>query len=217
MGTLPTNEEMYHPLQSEQSFAGSMFTKDSAQGVSLGTIIAIIDFVAVAHPTRNQRQYHNCIRGLQATNKNMAAVNRAIAAWNTLQTAADANNVDPALLAAIGVRETGFQNVSENDNTGVGVGVFQITVSSRSGVTAAQAGNLTWAANYAAALLDSNMDNLGSRFPNFNPAQLLQASVAAYNMNPDKPGNFTGNPNTIDKGTTGNNYGSNVVQLMDCF
>jgi hypothetical protein len=72
-------------------------------------------------------------------------------------------------------------------------------------------------ANFAAHLLDSNMDYLASKFPNFSPAQLLQATAASYNMNPYKPGNFTGNPNTIDVGTTGNNYGMNILLLMDCF
>jgi hypothetical protein len=115
-------------------------------------------------------------------------------------------------------RETGFQNVNEKDGAGVGVGVFQITVSPTSGVTAAQAGNLTWAANYAGNLLSSNMSYLGNKFPNFTPDQLLQATAASYNMNPYNPKNFTGNPNTIDDGTANGNYGSNVVQIMEhCF
>ncbi len=161
----------------------------------------------------------NCANGLRIADKKMAAVDRANANWDVLQTAGDANNVDPAMLAAVGVRESGFENVNENDGPGVGVGVFQITVSPQSGVSGTQAGNLAWAANYAAALLDWNLDYLGNQpqLQNFTPAQLLQASVAAYNMDPTKPGNFTGNPNTIDVGTAHNNYGSNVLQIMDCF
>lgn len=65
--------------------------------------------------------------------------------------------VDWSLLAAIGVRETGFINTTEADGAGVGVGIFQITVSPTSGVTAAQAGDIAWAANWAAKLLLSNM------------------------------------------------------------
>jgi hypothetical protein len=108
--------------------------------------------------------------------------------------------------------------VSLEDRAGVGVGVFQITVSPTSGVTAAQAGNLTWAANYAGNLLSSNMSYLGNKFPNFTPDQLLQATAASYNMNPYNPKNFTGNPNTIDDGTANGNYGTNVVQIMEhCF
>ncbi|MGA2335886.1 MAG: RHS repeat-associated core domain-containing protein [Terriglobales bacterium] len=165
------------------------------------------------------QKQQNCAKGLQMANKSTAAVNRANTAWDTLQTAADANNVDPAMLAAIGVRESNFQNVNQGD--GPGVGVFQITVSPNSGVTATQAGNLAWAANYAAAMLDSNMDFLGNQpqLQSFTQTQLLQATAASYNMGLGNPrgSNFSGNPNTIDVGTKYNNYGSNILLLMDCF
>jgi hypothetical protein len=158
-----------------------------------------------------------CQNALRVTNKDASSVQRALAAKDTLQAAAQGTPIDWTILAAIGIRESGFVNISEVDGAGVGVGVFQITVSATSGVTAQQAGSLTWAANYAAQLLNSNMTYLASQFPNFTPSQLLQATAASYNMNPYKPGNFTGNPNTIDGGTAGGNYGSNVLQLMDCF
>jgi len=58
------------------------------------------------------------------------------------------------------------------------------------------------------------MATLAARFPNFTSEQLLQATAASYNFGTS---NISGNPNTIDKGTTGNNYGSNVLLLMDCF
>ena len=125
-----------------------------------------------------------------------------------------ANSIDPSLLGAIGIRETGFQDVNERGGTHVGVGVFQLTVTSTSGVTAAQANDLSWAANYAAAMLQSNMTVLAKAFPKFTPAQLLQATAASYNFGVS---NISGNPNTIDAGSTGHNYGSNVVQLMTCF
>ena len=100
-----------------------------------------------------------CADALAAANKNSGAVDRANAAWGTIQAAADANSIDPAMLAAIGVLETGFKSTSEKDGAGVGVGVFQITVSKTSGVTAKQAGNLSWAANYAATLLSGYKSN----------------------------------------------------------
>ncbi len=80
-----------------------------------------------------------------------------------------------------------------------------------------QANDLAWSAKYVAQLLDSNMKYLAGQFPAFTASQLLQATAASYNMNPYKPGNFTGNPNKIDIGTAHHNYGSNVLQLMDCF
>jgi hypothetical protein len=109
-----------------------------------------------------------------------------------------------------------FQNITEVDGAGVGVGVFQISVPG-SGLTAAQAGNLATAANYAANLLNSDMAYLAAQFPNFTSQQLLQATAASYNFGTQ---NISGNPNTIDVGTSpkGNgNYGSNVLGLMNCF
>ena len=169
-----------------------------------------------------------CQNALQAALPNtpssalVAALNRAMAAESTLVVATAGTPITWQFLAAIGIRESGFQNISEVDGAGVGVGVFQITVKNnnvnpRYGVTVAQAGNLDWSASYAAQLLTSNMTYLTSKFPNFTPFQILQATAASYNMNPYKPGNFTGNPSTIDAGTARSNYGSNVLDLLNCF
>jgi hypothetical protein len=144
----------------------------------------------------------------------VAALNRAVAAESTLVAAVADTSISWTMLAAIGVRESAFQNLSENDGAGVGVGIFQLTVSATSGVTAAQAGNLTFAASYAANMLSSNMAYLGGKFPNLTPSQLLQATAASYNFGTSQ---ISGNPNTIDVGTTGGNYGSNVLGLMNCF
>ncbi|HXM09989.1 MAG TPA: RHS repeat-associated core domain-containing protein [Terriglobales bacterium] len=175
-------------------------------------------FVGGVGGVGNSKQL-NCTKGLQSINQTMAAVDRANANWDVLQTAADANNLDPAMLAAVAIEESGFASKNENDGAGVGVGVFQITVSPQSGVTAAQANNLAWAANYAAAMLDANMDYLSGAHSNYDQTQLLQATAASYNMGLGNPrgSNFTGNPNTIDNGTTNGHYGSTVLSLMDCF
>jgi len=186
------------------------YTSGSGQSVSTSNPQNVWDSLSPA-----------CQKGLQTampgstTAQMLAALTRADSAQNTLQAATSGTSISWTMLAAIGIRESTFQNKTEVDGAGLGVGVFQISVPG-SGLTAAQAGNLTTAANYAAHLLSSNMAYLGSQF-NYAPAQLLQATAASFNMNPYKPGNFTGNPNTIDSGTTGGNYGSNVVQLMNCF
>jgi RHS repeat-associated protein len=143
----------------------------------------------------------------------LAALNRATAAESTL-TAATANTaITWQFLAAIGIRESGFQNITEVDGAGLGVGVFQISVPG-SGLTAAQARNLTTGANYAAQLLNSNLNTLIANYPNLMSMQLLQATAASFNFG---TGNISGNPNTIDVGTTGGNYGSNVLGLLNCF
>lgn len=154
-----------------------------------------------------------CPSALRTAGQNQAAVNRALSNWNTISAAAAANGIDPALLAAIGVRESGFRNVWQSGG-GMGAGVFQIDLGANPNVTAAQAFNVPFAANYAAGMLASNSAYLGATFPNLTSAQLLQATAASYNFG---VGNISGNPATIDVGSTGNNYGSNVVGLMSCF
>jgi soluble lytic murein transglycosylase-like protein len=144
--------------------------------------------------------------------KNKKAVDRANKMWNTLQSAGDANNIDPAMLAAIGVRETGFLNIAQGD--GQGRGIFQIDLGQHPNVTEAQAFNPTFAANFAARLLDTNMDRLAAKYPSFTNTQLLQATAASYNAG---PGRISGDPGNIDSRTTGHNYGANILLLMDCF
>lgn len=152
-----------------------------------------------------------CAAALRVAGKNQSAINRANAAWGTISNAATAHGIDPALLAAVGVRETGFQNIAEAGGGG-GMGVFQLT--NQPGVTSRQAYDLTFSANYAASMLASNMTALAKAFPKFTSPELLQATAASYNFG---LGNISGNPATIDVGTTHNNYGSNVVNLMACF
>lgn len=154
----------------------------------------------------------NCTVALGVARQTPAALKRAVANWPTLSTAASAHSIDPRLLAAVGVRETGFQNIDQKN--GYGRGVFQIDIGANPSVSAAQAHNLTFASNWAANALSENFSALKSAFSNFDPTHLLQATAASYNFGLT---NISGNPNTIDVGTTGGNYGSNVVQLMNCF
>jgi hypothetical protein len=148
-----------------------------------------------------------CSSALRTAGQNSGAVGRARANWGTIAAAAEANGINPALLAAIGVRETGFQNVAQSGG-GMGAGVFQIDLGQNPGVSSAQAFNVSFAANFAAARLASNSAILAARFPNFTSGQLLQAAAASYNFG---VGNISGNPATIDVGSTGNNYGRNVT------
>jgi Transglycosylase SLT domain len=131
---------------------------------------------------------------------------------STITATAAQQGIDPNLLAAVGVRESGFTNITQSG--GQGAGVFQIDLGANPSVTAAQAGNLQFSANFAAAMLSRNMSSIAAHHPNLSAAQQLQATAASYNFG---VGNISGNPNTIDQGTTGGNYGSNVVDLMDCF
>jgi RHS repeat-associated protein len=127
--------------------------------------------------------------------------------------AASANGVAPNFLAAVGVRESGMQNIAQPD--GQGRGVFQIDLGANPGVTEAQAFNVSFSANFAANMLSTNQQQLAQAHPNLDPAHLAQATAASYNFGTR---NIGGNPNTIDVGTTGGNYGSNVMAISgNCF
>jgi uncharacterized protein RhaS with RHS repeats len=154
-----------------------------------------------------------CPSALRTAGQNQGAVTRALNSWNTISEAANANGIDPALLAAVGVRETGFQNIWQSGG-GMGAGVFQIDLGINSDITPDQAFNVAFAANYAAGMLASNQARLASKFSRFTSGQLMQATAASYNFGVR---NISGNPATIDRGSSRNNYGSNVVGLMSCF
>ena len=158
---------------------------------------------------------NDCNSALATAHQDRGAIARAGAAWDVLHAAANAYNIPTALLAATGVRETGFRNVQEvlkNGEPGPGMGFFQLT--NQKGVTKEDASNIYFAANFAANMLSSNRSALSSSFPSFTSGQLMQATAASYNFG---TGNIRGDPSRIDVGTTGGNYGSNVVHLMSCF
>lgn len=153
-----------------------------------------------------------CQNALAAAGANAAALDRAIANMPALDVAASEFGIAPALLGAIGIRESGFRNVAQSG--GAGRGVFQIDLGENPTMTAGEAGNVWASSEYAAAELSANMATLGGEYPNFTPGQLLQATAASYNLG---VGGISGNPSTIDVGSPGNNYGSNVIGLMSCF
>lgn len=150
---------------------------------------------------------------LTTGNADQAGVGRVVDNWDIIKNAANAHGIDPALLGAIALRETNFRNIPQTGG-GQGRGVFQIDLGAHPNVTEAQAYDIPWAANYAANILASNASTIRSQHPGFTPAQNLQATAASYNFG---TGNISGNPNTIDVGTTGNNYGSNVANMMKAF
>jgi hypothetical protein len=93
--------------------------------------------------------------------------------------------------------------------------VFQIDLEQQGRkVAESDAMNTVWAAGWAARRLATNNAELAADHPNLDPAHLLQATAASWNLG---TGGITGNPDTIDAGSKGNNYGSNILNLMDCF
>jgi len=170
-----------------------------------------------------------CAQGLKEAKKDMAGVNRAKAAWSTLQQAATAGGIPTALLAAIGVRETDFFPMNEGQHispdgssavgptTGGGRGVFQIDIIQNAKVPGieATANDLSKAANWVSTKeLGPDMRYFTGRFSNFSALDILHATAAAHNLG---KGGISGNPSTIDKGSAHNNYGQNVLDIMSCF
>jgi RHS repeat-associated protein len=164
-----------------------------------------------------------CAAALKTAGANGSAINNYYNNYQApINSAANANGVDPNLLAAVGVRESGLPaNPDVVQANGNGRGLFQIDLGGNPNVSTAQAFDPTSSANFAAGMLSSNMSFLANAHPNFNGVQLAQATAATYNMglgNHPVGKNISGNPNTIDAGTTGGNYGSNVVAIsVDCF
>jgi hypothetical protein len=144
---------------------------DQAPGLSFG-----INGGGSKSATESKPQSTTCAAALRTAGQTSAAVARANSSMSTLPQAASANGIDPALLAAIVVRESGFQDIPEAGG-GAGMGVFQLT--NQQGVTSAQAYNGAFAANYAASMISSNMIYLANKFPTLTPSQLLQATAAS--------------------------------------
>jgi RHS repeat-associated protein len=160
---------------------------------------------------------HGCSAALKTAGANSTAINNYYNRYQApINNAANAHGVDPHLLAGVGIRESGLPaNPDVVQPDGQGRGLFQIDFGAHAGVTLAQAFDPSFSANYAANMLSTNMATLASQHPNLNAAQLTQATAASYNFG---TGNISGNPNTIDVGTTGGNYGSNVVAIsVNCF
>ena len=133
--------------------------------------------------------------------------------------AADAHGqLDWRMLAAIGVRESGFDKAKrerlKDGSIGPGRGAFQIDLSKNPTVSETAAFNLSWAADWAAQRLDENRTALAAAHPNLISFYPLWATAASWNLG---VGGISGNPNTIDNGSAHGNYGSNVLGLIDCF
>jgi RHS repeat-associated protein len=155
----------------------------------------------------------SCTAALKTAGSDQAGVSRAYSAWSTLGNAAANHNGDVGLLAAIGVRETDFRPITEGGNVAGrprGEGVFQIT---GHGVSQQQADDLSFSANWTASYLDSNASKIAS-YTSFSSDKFMQATAASFNLGPN---GFSGNPDTIDAGSTGGNYGGNVMGIRTCF
>jgi soluble lytic murein transglycosylase-like protein len=146
----------------------------------------------------------------------MAGVQRALDDWSTIEQAAVNNGVDPTILAAMGIRESNFQNIPQN-NGGPGQGIFQIESTSFPNFQGAY--DPTQAANFAAGLVGGYYRN--AVFSGAGPVMALATALHSYNQGPNglTPAlAATGYPGYMDIATTNGNYVSNVAAIAAyCF
>jgi RHS repeat-associated protein len=152
----------------------------------------------------------------------LAALGRAKAAESTLEAATSGTKIDWTMLAAIGIRESGFQNT--NQKGGAAVGIFQIDLAQNHTVTAQTASSIGSAAQWAAGYLARNANQISGAIPGLSSNDIewmlaaswntgAQGQIARYNngRDPDWHTAPTGS------GRYRNDYGKNVLDLMDCF
>jgi RHS repeat-associated protein len=177
-------------------------------------------------PTKWQGLSDDCQNGLrtalparsdsQGIPRWLGALDRAKDKQATLEAAADKYGIDWHLLAAIGIRETGF----------VGDNIFQLSGNLAS---ADQAKDLAQAADIAAKLLSDNASLISKTISGLSPDRLNWMVAASFNtgaqgqinryrngFSPDyltAPIDPSGTPNRRYR----NNYGENVLGLEDCF
>jgi soluble lytic murein transglycosylase-like protein len=130
------------------------------------------------------------------------------------------------MLAAIGVRESGFRNIAELGG-GPGRGVFQIDLEKNKGkVTEEQAFDLEFAANWAAKTLAQNAETLAASY-GLGGQRLWTLVIASYNAGLKgvteainrrlARGGTIDQITSLDFLTTRGNYARNVMDLMECF
>ncbi len=144
----------------------------------------------------------------------LQVLDRALASASTIQKAAG-DTVDWTWIAAIGIRESLFQNIAQSDANGMGI--FQIDLGQNPGVTAAQAQDTAFAASWVAQYLLGASSTIAARFPKLSSTILDTAVLASYNHGIAGEIANLSNGQSPDYGATRQNYGSNVLNLTKCF
>jgi len=169
----------------------------------------------------------NCLTALSDAGRSAAGYYGAEQNWGTLANAGSANGVDPALLGAIGVYESNFQNTMQQGGC-CGVGYFQIDIVQNGDVSLTEAENLPTAANYAAGILASGMNWYLSQAV-IDPLAGAAGGLRAYNhgygtgyidaqLNLMEYGSSLGDLSIFDQGTANGDYATNVLGIaVNCF
>jgi hypothetical protein len=166
-----------------------------------------------------------CADALSTAHRQASAVTRANANWDQIQAVADANSIDPAVLAAVGIYETNFQPGTIGDH-GHGHGLFQMddrwnsaAVIDMANMEGSYSPALDFTMNLAAQRISSATDIFQNH--GYSLAYATAGALRAYNAG---PGGLTptlmatGYPGYLDVGTANQNYVSNVLAIaINCF
>jgi hypothetical protein len=119
---------------------------------------------------------------------------------------------------SIAVRESGVRNIDQPN--GLGRGIWQIDLGAHPDVTVAQAHDQRFAANYAAGLLSGSYDRLSDKYGSkYGDGLVTAAAIREYNAG----SKYTASKikkglGALNRGTTGNNYVNNVLDIArNCF
>lgn len=166
-----------------------------------------------------------CLNALRAAGITGASVSKvlaqATAQWGLLTAAGNYQGVDPGILAAVAIRESGFRNIPQQSGAGHGHGEFQLDENTWGSPIPGWAYTPQFAAVAAGGQLRMNSTYFRSR--HYGPWGQLAGALHAYNhgfhdLGPLRGVDDSGIWQFADRGTTGGNYVSNVLSIAtNCF
>ena len=187
-----------------------------------------------------------CDRALAAVKKDRKALSRALQNWSVLEQVDKKYGIHASVLAAIGIRESGFDPVKEDGNS-KGIGIFQIDMRFHSkNISVNDAMNIDTSADYMGKILRNwyddhvtAMTSVGYSLNGENSLIAIAAAIHSYNSGKAYSRNYDKNNkgqfiykldrgfkdaldgkkvSPLDNGTTHSNYVSTVWDIaIDCF
>lgn len=164
-------------------------------------------------PNQSHKPNEACKKALAEAHKNLGAVQRAYDNWSNIEEASRRTGIDPSIIAAVGVRETGYQNVNENGSNGnQGVGPYQIDQRYYP-YTTHVAGDPRAGTELAAAIVMSSV----SRNFRYGTTYAMATGLMEYNAGTGHKSAVFDGLSGLDSVTKLGNYVSNVIGLAQCF
>ena len=182
-----------------------------------GVLKELFEFLAGLLPGHSEQ----CLRGLRTARQTRTSVNEANKFAGTLRQAAASHGIDWRVLAAVSIRETGFQNIDQQGGPGRAGGYFQIDFNAHPNISREQAFDINWAADWTAGQFASDIAKYEDT--GFTPELSLAGAIRNHNAGPKytlkklKRDQLRGGFASLNAGTWHSNYVTNILDLMDCF